>query len=80
MTIFLVAPDRQTLIDRLHKRGTETPDQVKERLRTADDEMAVKDEFDEVIVNDDLGRAVEDILKCLNVPEGLYEQFANRVR
>ncbi len=80
VTIFLVPPDRQALLDRLQERGTETQDQLMDRLRTADDEMSVRDEFDEVVVNDDLGKAVEDILKYLEVPEGLCREFANRVR
>ena len=42
--------------------------ELRGRLRAAEEEMAAKDEFDEVIVNDDLGRAVEDILKCLRAP------------
>ena len=79
-TIFLVPPDRQALLDRLQKRGTENHDQLMDRLRTANEEMSVKNEFDEVIVNDDLGKAVEDILKYLEVPEGLCREFANRVR
>ncbi len=80
VTVFLVPPDRQTLIDRLRKRGTETENQLSERLRAADGEMAAKDEFDEVVVNDDLSKAVEDILNCLRAPDGLYREFANRAR
>ena len=80
VTIFLVPPDRQALLDRLQKRGTETHDQLMDRLRTADDEMSVKNEFDEIIVNDELGKAVKDILKYLKVPDGLCREFADRVR
>ncbi len=80
VTIFLVPPDGQALLDRLQKRETETHEQLMDRLRTANDEMSAKNEFDEIIVNDDLSKAVEDILKCLEVPEGLCREFANRVR
>lgn len=80
ITIFLVPPDRKTLQERLLKRGTETQEQLTERLRAAEDEMAVKDEFDEIIVNDDLETAVEEILRCLDVPEGLCRGSGNRMR
>lgn len=72
VTIFLAPPDLETLRDRLRKRGTETHDQVTVRMRTAEDEMAVKDAYDYVITNGDLRETVQDIVKCLEVPETLH--------
>ena len=51
------------LARRLRSRGTETEAQFARRLQTAQEEMASRDEFDEVVVNDDVqvvvGRLVE---------------------
>jgi len=40
-------------------RGTDTPEQVKRRLETADAELAAQPEFKHVVVNDRLEDAVD---------------------
>ena len=61
--IFVAPPDLNTLADRLRSRHTETEEQVALRLSRAEMEMGHKDQFDHVLVNDDLQttlkRAVE---------------------
>jgi guanylate kinase len=42
-------------------RGSESPEQMALRLRTAKSEMASAAEFDYVVVNDDLDRCVAEI-------------------
>jgi guanylate kinase len=63
VTVFLAPPSFEELARRLTDRGTESPEQRERRLRTAVEEMAAQDEFDVVVVNDDLrevvGRLVE---------------------
>ena len=80
VTIFLIPPSPETLRDRLQERGTETQDQLVVRLRRAEGEMAEKEEFDHVVVNDDLSETTREILKCLEAPESLHEEFCNRFR
>ncbi len=59
--IFLLPPDVQTLMGRLTGRGTEAPAAVARRLRSALEELQVVEEFDYVVVNDDLDRCLETI-------------------
>jgi len=60
--VFLAPPDEATLRSRLRSRGTETPEDVARRLRTAlEDELPRRREFDHVVVNDDLAHAVSEI-------------------
>lgn len=59
--VFLAPPSWEVLVDRLTGRGTETQDVINRRLETARIEMAAQDEFDNVVVNDDLDRAVDAI-------------------
>jgi guanylate kinase len=50
--IFILPPDLQTLQLRLAKRGTETEEQINNRLSRAKLEIAEKDKFDFVILNE----------------------------
>jgi guanylate kinase len=57
--VFIAPPSRETLRTRLVGRGTDTPEQVKRRLETADAELAAQPEFKHVVVNDRLEDAVD---------------------
>jgi guanylate kinase len=59
--IFVLPPDVDTLMARLTGRGTETPETVARRLRTALQELQAVEEFDYVVVNDDLERCLDAI-------------------
>lgn len=59
--IFVLPPSVEVLLERLGRRGTETPEDVRRRLRTALDELRHVDEFDYVVVNDDLERCAREI-------------------
>ncbi len=59
--IFLAPPSMKELEDRLIGRGTETPEVVAERLARAMDELDLVDDYDYVVVNDDVDEAVNDI-------------------
>ncbi len=59
--IFLLPPDVQTLMGRLTGRGTEDSAAVARRLHSALEELQVVEEFDYVVVNDDLDRCLETI-------------------
>jgi len=65
--VFIAPPDEATLRKRLVGRGTETPEQMERRLRTAEAELAAADEFDHVVVNDDLGTTVAELVGLLGL-------------
>jgi guanylate kinase len=56
--IFIAPPSVDALRARLVGRGTDDPEQVEARLRTAAAELAAQDEFAHVVVNDRLEDAV----------------------
>lgn len=66
-SIFLAPPSWDELVRRLTGRGTETPAQQARRLETARVEMAAADEFDHVVVNDDLTRTVAELVGLLGL-------------
>lgn len=65
--VFIAPPDVDTLVHRLVGRGTETAEQMERRLRTAELEMAAAAEFDHVVVNDDLGSTVTELVELLGL-------------
>jgi guanylate kinase len=62
--IFLTAPSEEELVQRLHQRGSDSPDQLEKRIATAREEMKRLSEFDYVVINRDgeLERAADDVL------------------
>ena len=62
VAVFIAPPSREALRARLVGRGTDSSDQVDERLRTADLELEAQPEFAHVIVNDRLEQATEDLV------------------
>lgn len=63
--VFLAPPSWAELERRLAGRGTEDHDERQRRLATARQELAAAAEFDEVIVNDDVHRAAENLVSLL---------------
>ncbi len=70
-TVFLAPPSWEELEGRLRGRGTEPDDVVSRRLETAKDEMDARDEFDVVVVNDELEVAVDELVGLLIGPDAL---------
>lgn len=60
LAIFIMPPSIEELRARLEGRGTETPDKVDMRIAKAEREISFSKDFDVVIVNDDLEKAVEE--------------------
>ena len=65
LTIFLVPPSMEELEKRIRGRRTEAEDVIKERLDKARREIATKDQYKQVVVNDDVMRAKDDIVKII---------------
>ena len=59
--IFIAPPDPQMLRERLEGRGTDSPEAIEERLRTAETELAARDEFPHVVVNDEVQEAASEL-------------------
>ena len=55
----------EVLRRRLEGRGSETPETLARRLADAEVEMRTAARYDEVVVNDDLDKAVEDVLAIM---------------
>ncbi len=62
LQVFIAPPSREALRTRLVGRGTDTPEQVDARLRTAEGELDAQSEFSHVVVNDRLEDALEELV------------------
>ena len=58
VTIFILPPSAEVLLDRLRARKTESAAQLAARLTSALQELQTVDDYQYVVVNDDLERAV----------------------
>ena len=59
--IFIAPPDEAMLRERLEGRGTDSAEDIEQRLRTAEVELAARAEFPLEVVNDDLQKATSDL-------------------
>ena len=59
--IFVLPPSAKELKSRLEGRGTETQDVVLKRLSRAEEESAFVEQYDYIVVNDDLGVCMEAV-------------------
>lgn len=63
LTLFIQPPSIAALEERLQQRGTETPESLHQRVAKAAEELAFADQFDVVIVNDNLEDAKKEVFE-----------------
>lgn len=72
-SIFILPPSIETLRERLLKRGTDTPETIERRVTKAEFELTKASDFDHIVINDQLGKAIEQateiIANFLNEPQ-----------
>ena len=63
--VFILPPSLATLRERLEGRGKDSPEVIQHRLAQARSEIAHVDEFDYVVVNDNLEEATRDLVAII---------------
>jgi guanylate kinase len=73
LSLFIEPPSIEELERRLKARGTESPESLVARLTKASYEMTFKNQFDRIVLNDDLARACKEaedaVREFLNIPQ-----------
>ena len=64
--VMIVPPSKETLFQRLKGRNSETDEEIQNRLARLDYELSKKDEYDFVVVNDDLDKALAQLESILD--------------
>lgn len=59
LMIFIMPPNKEELLRRLTGRGTETQEQIMQRIQKAEEEITMSDQYDYVIINEDVEKSVE---------------------
>ena len=70
--IFIAPPDESVLRGRLEGRGTDSPEAIEQRLRTAAIELRAQDEFPHVVVNDEVQKATAELEKLVREELSLH--------
>jgi guanylate kinase len=69
--VFIAPPDPAVLRQRLEARGADSDAAIDARLEVAKQELAAQDEFAYRVVNDELGRAADDLEGIVRTELGL---------
>ena len=78
IAVFIAPPRPETLSERLRERGMDTPEEMAERLQTAEGELAAQDEFAHVVINDDLESATGELERIVRDATAGVDQPAGR--
>ena len=62
----VVPPTLEELKRRLAGRGSETEAQIENRLARMEYELSYKDQYDYIIVNDDLEKAIAELVQIID--------------
>ncbi len=65
--IFIAPPSFSELEKRIRGRGTDREQAIIKRLSRAKEELMAKDEFDSVVINDELDKAILEIEKSMSI-------------
>ena len=65
VSLFLVPPSFEELSRRLRNRGTDSEEKIQQRLEAARREVREIEQYDYIVLNDTVDRAVEEILAIL---------------
>tara|TARA_Y100001968_G_C19216824_1_gene647610 strand:+ start:213 stop:779 length:567 start_codon:yes stop_codon:yes gene_type:complete len=68
--LFVAPPSFEELRNRIFLRGTDSDEAIRKRLLRAEEELKAQNEFDAVVINDDLDKATIEI-------EQLMKKFSN---
>ena len=76
--VFIMPPSLETLGERLSGRGTDSAETIARRMAAARDEMRHVDEFEYVIINDDLRTALAYLLAVVDASRLRYRNQLRR--
>jgi guanylate kinase len=76
VTIFVLPPSAEVLLERLRRRQTESKEQLARRLQSALTELQAVDSYQYVVMNDDLDKAVQRVAAIIDAEVVSRERVA----
>jgi guanylate kinase len=80
VTIFILAPSRQELEQRLRARSEDSNEVIERRLREAAEEIRNYDQYDYVIVNDEIEQSVDTLKSIIKAERVRRSRIAERIQ
>lgn len=80
VSIFVLAPSRQILENRLRNRSEDAEEVIQRRLRKASDEIRNYSDYDYVLVNDDLAKSRETLYSIVRAERARRQRVEKLVR
>ena len=80
LMIFIAPAGTEILHERLSGRGTETAEQIKNRLIIAESEIKCANEYDYICVNDDISECARDIITVIKAQAFTNNKMKNFVQ
>ena len=80
VSIFILAPSRQVLEERLRARSQDSDEVIARRLRDAANEIRNYKRYDYVLVNRDVEASVRELVSIVEEERGRRERIENEVR
>ena len=77
VTVFILPPSREVWLERLKGRGTDSDEVIKVRLESAEKEIQEIRDFQYLVINNDLDKAVNDIETIIRAEENRIERYIN---
>ncbi len=65
LSVFVKPPSKDALAERLRGRRTESAEQIEKRIRKAEEELQFDNQFDVILVNDVLERALQEAVSLV---------------
>jgi guanylate kinase len=76
VTVFILPPSAEVLLERLRRRKTESVQQLADRLQSALQELQSVDEYEYVVVNEDLEQAVQRVCSIVDAEVSSRDRVA----
>jgi guanylate kinase len=73
ISIFILPPSKNALLERLTNRGQDDDDTISERMENSEREMSHYNEFDYLIINDQFNSALNDL-------KSIIDDFGNNIK
>lgn len=80
VSIFIMPPSFSELSRRLKNRGTETEEDICRRLKIAENEMQRANEYNYIVINDDLPVCVNDVLSIIKAERLKYSNMQEKIK
>lgn len=79
VSIFLLPPSLAELKNRLHGRGLDSQEIIEKRLMEAKNEIKLSCKYDYVVVNENLKKCAQDIIKIIDTQFFKYDNMKNKI-